>query len=164
MYSSSIIFPAGSYNSSDRFTRAAMLQRPAALWSWPPKELQLSPSFVADGVPEDNGNIMTNMIMANALYLPMGVDDAGGIQIQGNTTHRDMTWWTSVKDHHSLVSYYRVANNPQWQRIQLSTVPWSRLGGIMYADMDAGVWFVDKSYDKRTTKKIIKHGGRKTLA
>lgn len=98
---------SGAYNSSERFTKAAMLKQPATIWNWTTGMI-IGPQFVAPGLPSTNPNLMTNMIMMHNLWLPKGIDDAGGIQGAGMNAERDISLWATLRDHANRVMYYTV--------------------------------------------------------
>ena len=77
-----------------------------------------------------------------------GVDDAGGIQnLDGGNSNRDITLWTTLRDHANMVWYYMVANTPKWERIDLKAVPWASLKTIKYKLMKPGTWWEDATWD-----------------
>ncbi len=63
--------PPGSWNSTDRFTRLAMLRRAAALSDWHGRQ-PISPNFVGLGVPDTNPTLITTIGMLNTVVLPKG--------------------------------------------------------------------------------------------
>ena len=97
----------GAFNSSQRFTKAAMLKQPAAIWNWTTGMI-VGPAFIAPGLPSTNPNLMTNIIMMHNLWLPKGVDDTGGIQFAGMNAKRDISLWATLRDQANRVFYYLV--------------------------------------------------------
>ncbi|PRW57425.1 choloylglycine hydrolase [Chlorella sorokiniana] len=143
----------GGYNSSDRMARASMLRLPGRTFPWPqsgdidgPFVPDLSPGFKVPGFPDTNGALMGAIAASGAVFLPQGLDDAGGATNKGCTTkdclRRDIVWWTALRDHKNCVMYWRVANSPIWRRTDLHNYPW-RSDRVEFGDMEPHTWWVD---------------------
>ncbi|KAF8062972.1 cbh [Scenedesmus sp. PABB004] len=113
--------PPGSHNSSDRFTRLAVLKSVANLSPWRATLNPMSPGFVLSS--PSNPALMAVLGLIQSVYLPKGVDDAGGV----GPAEADWTIYTTLRDHTNAVYYYRVANTPAWQVIRLADVDWAKL-------------------------------------
>lgn len=137
----------GAFNSSYRFIRAAIWNQPGLNWEWP-KDVGISPRYITAGMPDTNPQLMAVINIIGNVWLPKGIDDAGGQQGVGMAKSRDIVWWSVMRDHKNMVMYYRVANTPMWRAIDFKRVPWTRIaarGQILYSWMAPAKWFVDES-------------------
>ncbi|EFN53454.1 hypothetical protein CHLNCDRAFT_58529 [Chlorella variabilis] len=113
--------PPGSYNSSDRFTRLAVLKYAAGRAPWHAATDPISPGFALKS--SSNPALITALDLIQSVYLPKGVDDSGGT----GPKETDWTIFTTLRDHTKAVYYWRVANSPRWSKVSLRRVDWATL-------------------------------------
>lgn len=133
----------GSFNSSDRFARLAMLKSTANLVPWQQAYNFISPGFALPG--STNPSIQAVLSLINSVYLPKGMDDTGGV----GPKEADWTIFQTIRDHTRGRYYWRVANTPLWSMVKLNRVDWAALrvrksvGGVLM--LPSPVWALDMS-------------------
>ncbi|KAF6252781.1 nucleophile aminohydrolase [Scenedesmus sp. NREL 46B-D3] len=101
----------GDYSSLSRFTRMAMVRAATLATCWPTtagNETQLlSPGALpSEQYPEHSPALLAVLGIVQAAYLPRGIDDDGQAA-STNAADREVTPYSTLRDHVSRVFYYR---------------------------------------------------------
>uniref|UniRef100_A0A383VYD6 Choloylglycine hydrolase/NAAA C-terminal domain-containing protein n=1 Tax=Tetradesmus obliquus TaxID=3088 RepID=A0A383VYD6_TETOB len=118
----------GDYSSPSRFTRMAMVRAAALATCWPTvagNESQLLSPGTLPGrqYPQHSPALLAVLGITQTVYLPRGMDDDGQAA-STKASDREVTPYSTLRDHTSKVFFYRTGNNIMYRAVSLASAAW----------------------------------------